>query len=444
MNAFYIKYKHVVTIIHYWAILLFTFSIPLSDNILSLSGLLLIITFLLQINLRNRLKEFKHWPLFIALFSYFLLTCIWYFFTDNKTSALASIESKLSLFIFPWLLFLSGEKIKQNLNKLLMAFIIGNIVASLYCYFHTFFTNIYFENGKWFLKISYWAENNHLSFWQLVNMRASTFSYEFLSELKQSSYFATYILFSMCMAIFLFKRKKDKAMNHKILLGSYIVWFTIFLYLLQSRAGLIAYVIIAFLILWIELEILRKKRYLSMGIFVLLLGTGLIFSNKQIQNNFDQIGQIIQNPSKSSIEGENDRFQMWYSAYPIIRDNFWFGVGPANVTNKLIEQYKKNQFDIAVKFRLNAHSQYIESLAGLGIPGLILLLFMIIYCFILSIKKRNYLLFFLIVLLSFDFLFESILNRMAGILFMMFFLSLLVFANIPEFEGNKTKQLVDN
>ena len=53
-----------------------------------------------------------------------------------------------------------------------------------------------------------------------------------------------------------------------------------------------------------------------------------------------------------------------------------------------------------------------------------------IYGFVIAYKKRQYLLFFLLLILSINFLFESMLNRMAGVLFMMFFYSLFVFMKI--------------
>ncbi len=79
--------------------------------------------------------------------------------------------------------------------------------------------------------------------------------------------------------------------------------------------------------------------------------------------------------------------------------------------------------------KLNSHNQYLETCAGLGIFGFVSLLYILIYGFIITYKKRHYLLFFLLVILSINFMFESMLNRMSGVLFMIFFYSLFVFMN---------------
>jgi O-antigen ligase len=127
----------------------------------------------------------------------------------------------------------------------------------------------------------------------------------------------------------------------------------------------------------------------------------------------------------------------------VIKENFWFGTSPANLTDELIKKYKELGFEKAALDNLNSHNQYLETFAGLGIFGFLTLLFIMVYSFVLSIKKRNYLLFFFIIIVSINFIFESMLNRMAGILFMMFFISLLIFADIKEFSAKRKEQLIE-
>jgi O-antigen ligase len=423
------QYIHFAENINYWSLLLFIFSIPLNDRILSYTGLLWIISCLLQGNYFEKLRTFNHKYLYFALSAYFILTCIWFFIVDDKSNALFHIESKLSLVLFPVMFSFSGNKIKQYPDRILFAFMLGNIVASVFCYMHTFATNLFIENGTWHLKLSFFHKYQNLSFWELVNMRTSTFSYVYLSELKHPSYFAMNIVFSLCMAIYLYKKQYHKKLIEKVLLSIYFVYFAFFIYLLQSRSGLISIVLITVIILLNEIIRHKKRKYFLLVILTGFLGIALISSSKKIRNNINQIAQIYKHPSKTDIEGDNDRFQMWYSAWPIIKNNILFGVGPSEVAKRLTEEYKIFRFKTAERFKLNAHNQYIESLLGLGIIGLILLLFILYYCLHMGIIQKNYLLTLLIILLMFSFIFESMLNRMSGIAFMMAFIGIFLFSN---------------
>jgi len=436
-----LKHSFQVDNLNYHAFLILMFCLPIGDQLVHLSIIFWILTCFLQKDILNKFRNFKNLHLYYALSAYFIITCIWFAISTDKSSAFSSVESKLSFVLFPPLMMLSGNKLKQNQDKLFMAFIIGNLVASVYCYVHTFATNIIVENGIWHLKLSFLKENEYLSFWQLVNRRTSTFSYEFLSELKQSSYFAMYIIFSLCLAVYLYEKWPDKTKKHKILLASYFIYFSFFIYLLQSRAGIISFGLLLIWMLIRKIHLERKKRYYLITGLIIIFGTFVVISSTKIKYNIEQIEQIAKNPSKNAIEGENDRFQMWYSAIPIIKNSFIFGVGPSNTTDKLVEQYAINKFEIAQKLRLNAHNQYIESLLGLGIIGLGILLYIIIYCLIVGFNQKKHNLIFFILILAFNFIFESMLNRMIGIVFMMSFISLFLFIDFNDLSNTETQNL---
>jgi len=168
---------------------------------------------------------------------------------------------------------------------------------------------------------------------------------------------------------------------------------------------------------------------------LLLIFSYIIISNSKLSKNISELSENFTNPKGFSLMESDTRYQSWYSAIKVIEENFWFGTGPANLTNELTKKYNTFGFEIAEKEQLNAHNQYLETFAGLGIIGFLSLLYFLGYLLVFAIKKRNYLLFFLFTILSVNFLFESVLNRMAGILFMMFFVSLLIFANIPAFNN---------
>ncbi len=146
-----------------------------------------------------------------------------------------------------------------------------------------------------------------------------------------------------------------------------------------------------------------------------------------MQTILKQTDSILKEPDKVELKKMDARFQTNFAAFQIIKENFWFGVGPANMYDELKKQYKKYGFEKAAEERLNAHNQYMETFAGLGIFGFLALMYILIGGFVYAYRNKHYLLFFLLLILSINFLFESMMNRMNGILFMMLFYSLFVF-----------------
>jgi len=87
-------------------------------------------------------------------------------------------------------------------------------------------------------------------------------------------------------------------------------------------------------------------------------------------------------------------------------------------------------YSIVKDRNFNVHNQYLETWMGIGILSFVLLLLLLFIP--LFFRSKHYLLPYLIIILSTSFLFESMLNRLAGVMFFAFFLSLLVFGHQKE------------
>ncbi|MDF1549839.1 MAG: O-antigen ligase family protein, partial [Bacteroidales bacterium] len=438
MNPIYTKYKDIVVKINFLALLLFVFWLPLKDNYFPIIISFWIFTWLLLWNFKLIKFNLTQKLLFLALFFYFTLTIISLFRSTNIDDGLFEIQEKLSLIFFPIILSGSSEKIKINHKTILIVFLISNLIASIYCLSFTLIDCLRIENGSY--SIDYHITQNYYnqSFWELVNSRYNRFSYKYLSLFKHPSYFSMYITFSIMSIIYFFRKKMVSKRIIRILLIFLIVFFAIMLYLLQSRAAFITAGVILVIIPIVELQKRLKKRFIFF--FIIFLAGTIIFlsTNKRIHENIKEFKELIENDNNFSYANSDLRFRLWYTSIHVISVNFWFGTTPANLTEALVKKYEELGFKRAANERLNSHNQYLETFAGLGIFGFLSLMFIIIYTFIISIKQRHYLLFFLMIILSINFLFESMLNRMAGVLFMMFFISLLVFSKTP-YENSKQK-----
>ncbi len=421
--------RNHISQLNYWALLLFTFWLPLKDNYLPAIMAVWIISWVLEANFKERFRVFPEKKYFIGFLVYFLITGLNVFRSSDISYGIFQIQEKLSLIFFPVILIGSNDKIKNNLTTILKVFIIANLAASFYCLGNAFINSLITENGNYRLQIYLNEFYANKSFWELINFRYTYFSYTYLSVFMHPSYFSMFISFSVIIIIYFFRIKLIRKTGWKIAIIIAVLFFILMLYLLQSRAALITFGIMLVFVPFIELKNRLKKRFAFISLALLIVSISFISTNKRIKSNLVEAWNVAENKEKPALAESDLRIQLWYTSVQLIKDNFWFGTGPANLTDKLIMKYEALGFTRAAEDELNAHNQYLESFSGLGIFGFLSLMFILVYSFIIAIKKHNYLLFFLILILSINFLFESILNRMSGVLFMMFFVSILVYAN---------------
>ena len=433
--------NRVLININYFATLLFIFWLPLKDDYLPIIISFWIFTWLLEGNLKSKFTSIPYKELFVGFIVFFLLTILSLFYSKDFDYGLFHIQEKLSIAFFPIILAGSNKIIKNNFKTVLLIFVLGNFIASAYYLLNAIIPNIVIENGNWYIKFWIWDIHKPFSFWKVVNMRVSTFSYSYLSVFKHPAYFAMYLTFSISILIYLYKQKMAKKKWQKLAMITTMVFFAFMIYLLQSSAGFITFGIVSILSVLYEFKAKQKKRYIFIGSIFVVMGILALSFSKPVQKRLKDYTDVILNPKTSKLFDKDDRIGLWYSAVEVIKENLWFGTAPADLSDELAKKYKKHNLKDAQEEKLNAHNQYLETFAGLGIFGFLSLIFILVYGFYLAYKKRHYLLFFLLIILSINFLFESMMNRMAGILFMMFFYSLFVFMDKERIEISKNQKI---
>lgn len=123
------------------------------------------------------------------------------------------------------------------------------------------------------------------------------------------------------------------------------------------------------------------------------------------------------------------RIEYVKTAYHIIKNNFWFGVGTGDLKLAFDKQYAADNTPLEPQFRLRAHNQYLSIWVGFGLIGLMLFL----VCIVLpcyhnnTYKSKVFIGFFLVALISF--LSEDTLETQAGASFFIFFYGLFVWAS---------------
>ena len=335
----------------------------------------------------------------IILIIFYIIHLISLFYTNDIKSGLFDIEIKLSLFVFP-LLFLF---LKPNKKIIQQIFTYSFFIIALYT-FLLIIASI----------IRYSITNNYLSLF-----------YSEFSIFLHPSYLAMYLSVFLLIGV----QKSINKNKYKILfiIGSVII--IVGIYLAESKAGYFSLILVFIISLISSLKNikLKLKHYLFSALVLIILVFAISQNNRfnVMLNVIKQYKETMANPNRYK-ESTGVRLLVWNSAFEVINENFWFGVGAGNIKPKLFEKYKELNYKIPLKLKLNAHSQIIETFIGQGVIGLIIMLFVFIIPFLSAIKRNDILLLgFLIIVLA-NFLFESMLNTQAGTVFFGFFYSLFV------------------
>jgi O-antigen ligase len=139
----------------------------------------------------------------------------------------------------------------------------------------------------------------------------------------------------------------------------------------------------------------------------------------------------------TSSDGSGRRIFVWKASMDLIKQNFWLGVGTGDSKDQLLETYKSNGMITEYKFQLNAHNQYLNTMVSLGVFGLLILLLCFLIPLYYAVKNKLIMLLGFTLIVSFNFLFESMLEAQAGVIFYVFFNTILCLSFMSQSEWKK-------
>lgn len=388
---------------------LLAFSIPLFDRIAAMAIVLIVFTWLIEGRFSQKLQRIKEnqFRQYILLFSIiYLIYFIGLFYSINPYEGLLNLQTKLSLLVFPLLFATIDENILKNQKaKILYYYILGCFVTTLVLLIRSFYN---------FLESSSFDE----------------FFYGKLSWYHHASYIAMFLVFAIGILFYKFYTAHQKPnKKYQVIYVFLIIYFSFFVLLLSSKAGILSLLII--FLGHIAYLIFRKKHVGSLSmllIYVLTLwasSTYLTVTSSRLSNAQQAINK--KTPDKSSTESTTERLLIYKSALSVIKENVLFGVGTGDTNDALLKVYKTNQYSGALESQLNAHNQYLQTFIAVGIFGFLALLALLFIPFYMAIKHRNFLYVLLLFLVTFNLLFESMIERQAGVVFYAFFNGLFFF-----------------
>lgn len=411
-----IKIKGNEWSVHELLTILLAFSLSFHHRIAPILIILMFVNWAFTNDWKNYLQQLKASKSLLMPVLLFLLYCAGILFTANEAVGWFDLQVKLSLFVLP-VIFISKPIPARSLKKIMNSFSTGCFLATIFCIAHSSY--LYYEElGQVEAGVLRYAYTS-LDFFFASN----------LSCFFHPSYFAMYL----CMAIAYVLMIVTSASNvfplrRRLLLTLLAVYFSIFIFFLASRMGMIV-VALTWLYFGVWMIASRKLYLAGAAFFAVIISTSFILysTSEIIASRFDYAVQSFfsKNIDKTSSESSAARILVWSAALEIVREHP-FGVGTGEEEKVLTEKYAQKGMTYVYERKLNAHSQFLQTTIALGIAGGVFLVILLGWPLIVSLRSADFLLSFFVVNCILNFFVESMLEVQAGVVFFSFFYSLLV------------------
>lgn len=213
------------------------------------------------------------------------------------------------------------------------------------------------------------------------------FTYSAFSRFVHVTYFSTQLLMAAALVLTEWVNgepengpdKNSKKMRTAVLL--LLALFGLCILLVSAKVTLALFVPFSLVCVW-HAGIKLKKRAWAAGLTLLFCALPflLYLASPGLRQRTDYALQELKHPleSPTGIASTGVRIFVWKNTLPQVRQAQPWGIGPQNVQPMLNRLYLKANFEEGAKRQLNMHNEYLQQLTGMGVPGLLLLLLMLV------------------------------------------------------------------
>lgn len=397
------------------ALCLLVFSIPFPYAFGSIAVILLIITWLIQLNFKSTLKNLAKRKSLWVWIAFFLLFLISYTYSDNKSQSAFDIQSKISILVLPIIIGAGMKLSRKQTEQVFLSFALGVTAISTYSF------------GQ--ATVS-WAQDSDLSHF---------FYHPLVKGLSANAvYQSWYAILSISLLIF-YPWKSTFIKPKRFLRLAIIILQVLFFICLSSRT-----LILLFFLLLIPVYLrsainkISKPHIILITMYASILTALVAFTDNPIRSRYESVATTdlslsFQDDYTDVVESDFSnltlRIFLWRVGLENISEhNLWLtgaGNGDAqDLQNERMADYglrnmrTPGPYGYSPYHNANMHNMFLQSLLMVGLGGLICLLLITLSPF-LHIKKTNYTPVFLIFhVASFFFLMqEAALQTQAGIIY---------------------------
>lgn len=311
--------------------------IPGVGSINKAVGLLLIPAALLTVLIRKRMK--KPLAVFYFMFLFLAWNAITFFWSIDSELAIEKFSLFLQLFFLAWCIF-EFTNTKEQINKLLVAYILGNTIVALMTIYQFYTTDTLFSSTRFYM------------------------------EGYNPNSTGVIMALGIPMAIYL------AGIKSKLTLV-YIPLSLMAIFIMASRSvTLVLLVISVITIVYLFIQKIKFRKTLTL---VLLITTVIVFT-------FIPEGQksrILSIDDELSSGTLSDRTIIWENGLRAFSENFAVGVGSGNFINSMRFLYSTVE--------MNAHNAFLSVAVENGVIGLLMFaaILLILLFYTVNLGQRN-------------------------------------------------------
>jgi hypothetical protein len=277
------RYRINHRLIYFVAFILLAISIPLSRFGMSVAQFLLIGNWLLEGDIKNKIKKFVNNKAALALASLYLLHIVGLLYTSDFQYAVKDLRIKIPLLIFP-LILSTIEPVSRKQFYIILKVFAGAVLAGTF-------------------------------------ISVGIYIFKEINDFRNISPFISHVRFSLntALAIFVAVYLANNVYRHNLIMKfvsiAAVVWMMMFLFIIESVTGIFIVLFVAFVIGFIE--ILRERNiYYRLSIFLLLIVVplfGFFYIHDVAKSYFTPNRQELQNINAYTVNGNpyiNDTVKM--------------------------------------------------------------------------------------------------------------------------------------
>ncbi len=367
-------------------------TLPLKQSVNSLAIILLSVVAL--VHWLGHRDKFKMNIAFWGFVFFYIWGCLSYFWSVDQQESLKAIRKLLPFLLLPISIQMVHQHYPKWTEKILTFFSLGIILSSFFC----------------------------LTYATLTVFKTKNLSHFFYHNLSEPLFGMSAIYLSLFVAFsffFLYFRKPFKKWQNRFLLG-----FLLFVLILLSSKILIT---ATFLIIVFDQLRTRKYNLLILIIPIILFLFWKNFSSDQIEQRVleeiekTDVREVLTSEQFGQVyhwTGSGLRLFQAKCFYELLDSDkkYLLGYGFLATQGKLTEKYQ--EYDLYPGFySYNFHNQYLQTMADLGIVGLVLILFLLYKGFRRALAEKSPLFFVFILLITLICITESLFWRQWGMVF---------------------------
>lgn len=346
----------------------------------------------------------------LLFISFYFIHLLGLFKTDNYSEAFFELQKKLSILIFPVVLYYSPRLSYREIKTVVLTFVISSTLVCLFCFCTAAYH--FFINGD-----------------------ASYFFYQDFSGIvgMHAAYLSMYLSFSVVILLYVYYGEiKDLSPANKFIFYSVIGSLLLSIFLLAGRTQIILLIIGA--VVYFTFLLFEKYGFIKSIFGGILIGATILATAFLFPVNRERFKEAINYNNQYSLDkkwGEQQmKYLIWTGAWGLIKSQPITGVGIGDTQDELQRYYLDHRYTSLTYWantRFNAHNQFLETTITLGVGGGLLFLCSIFFSIRYGWKEKRFLYLTFVILFSFSCLTESLLERQNGIVFYAFFNSFLFF-----------------